>query len=663
MRTGFKRFFIFCLVWLSGISGAAFAQSETSDEGNVYRLPELSIDAERATYQSMISRPQDEISREAIELKPGKDPVDLIRSLNSSISGSHSLLGAILTPELRGFDGKHTKVLLDGCPINTPWNNTSSLSGFPLRRLQKITVAPGGSAMVYGPNVVAGAVNLTLPTAKDLEGLTLKQEYGGMGTRHQEFIYGRVAHQNEHLFGLFQDEYDGTRRYKTHGTGETRSDNKMFMYRGRVETDKGWIFKATLLESRGSISIPNFKERFEPWEMSHHDFVVEKNFANDQNLSLRYAKYRDFSRTQFYFDYNLSLASGTADPANDVTIDMKTYEILYNLKAGEKHHLTVGGQKQEIRDMGHTVKAKANNKWLDSTGFFISDSIEASERLNLHLVARSDESYDTDSETSWSINSDYQLNDSFNIGLGISRTVRFPNVQELYRGSKIFGNETLEPEKSDNLEFRLGYQINDNWQANLSRFTSDLENKIAQTITAAGGAIPGVGTLKANDAYYVNIDEAEIDGWEIGINGQIRKNLDAWLSYTRIDTADDKTRNVRLVAKPEFRFTGGTHYHNGKTSVMLTCEHQGKTRATQTFDTAGKATNYAEVEASTCFDLGIRQQFSKDFAVYVNIENLTDDDNIVLIQGSDAKNKAGLLMDPIYYRNGRRTVAGMELKF
>lgn len=662
MKSCFTRSFFLGLFLTSGILfSASFA--EEAAEPRIFNLPELSIDAERATYQSMIARPQDTVSREEIELKPGKDPVDLLRSMNSSISGNHSLLGSVMTPELRGFDGKHTKILLDGCPINTPWNNTSSLSGFPLRRLQKITVAPGGSALVYGSNVVAGAVNLTLPTARDLEGLTLKQEFGGMGTRHQEFIYGRVAHQNEHLFGLFQDEYDGTRRYKTYGTGETRSDNRMLMYRGRVETDKGWIFKATLLESKGSISIPNYKERFEPWEMSHHDFVVEKNFGNDQNLSLRYAKYRDFSRTQFYFDYDLTLASGTADPGNDVTIDMKTYEILYNFKAGKKHLLTVGGQQQQVKDVGHTVKAAVNGKWLDSSGFFISDSISASDHLNLHLVARSDESYGTDSETSWSISSDYRFSDRFNFGFGISRTIRFPNIQELYRGSRVLGNENLKPEESDNLEFRLGYLINDNWEANLTRFSAEMKNKISSTISAAGGVIAGVGTLKANDQYYVNIDEAEIIGWEIGINGQIRENLEAWLSYTRLETADDQTNDLRLVAKPDYRMTGGTHYKNGKTSVMLTCEYQGKTRATQTLDSAGKATNFPEVEASTCFDLGIRQQFSKDFAVYVNVENLTDDDNIVMVQGSDTKNKAGLLIDPIYYRNGRRTVAGIELKF
>ncbi|GEM_PF-5534173 len=89
----------------------------------------------------------------------------------------------------------------------------------------------------------------------------------------------------------------------------------------------------------------------------------------------------------------------------------------------------------------------------------------------------------------------------------------------------------------------------------------------------------------------------------------------------------------------------------------------GKTPGTRTLDTAGKAAAYPEVEASTCFDLGFRQQFTKDFAFYMNVENVTDDDNIVLIQGSDTKNKAGLLMDPIYYRNGRRTTAGVEVKF
>lgn len=648
---------VFCLA-----ATLASAQAQENIQPS-YQLPELAIDAERATYRDLIARPQDEISQRMIELKPTRDPVELLRSINPSITGAHSLLGAIYTPELRGFDGKHTKVMIDGNPMNTPWNNTSSLSGFPLRRLQKATVIPGGSALVYGPNGLAGAVNMTLPTAQDLEGLTFLQEIGGLGTRHQEFLYGNVAHQNEHLFGLFIDDFTGTRRYKTYGSGDNSSDNRMFMYRGRVETDSKWVFKATILESNGTLSVPNYMEKFTPWEMSHRDFVVEKDFGNDRNMIIRYSRYRDFSANQLFTDYTLTTPAGPINHADDVTIEMRTKEAIYNFPIGEKHYLSIGAQQQDIKDTGHSVKAKADGKWLDTKGFFVSDSISATDKLNLHLVARSDESFESDSETAWSANVDYKVTGRSNIGIGVSRTVRFPNVQELYRGSKVYGNELLKPEKADNLELRLSHQLNDNWKASLARFSSEIENKIAQTSTAAAATIAGVGTLKAKDAYSINIDEAKIAGWELGFNGKFNDMFDAWLNYSRLDTAEDKTNSLRLVAKPTYRMTAGTIFHQNKTSAMLSCEHQGPTKATQTIDSSGKATNYDSVEASTCLNLGVRQQVNKNFALYINIDNITDKDDIVLIQASDFKNKAGLLTDPIYYRNGRVFTFGAEVKF
>lgn len=656
-------------VW-SGIFIAMFVLTsmmvvaESEDRAQqAFRLPDLAIDAERATYQGLFERTQDAVMLEKIELKPYKDPVDLLRSLNPSITGGHSLLGAIMTPELRGFDGKHTKVLIDGCSINTPWNSSSSLSGFPIRRLQKATVVPGGSSLVYGPNGLAGAVNLTLPTARDLEGLTMVQEVGGDSARHEEYIYGEVAHQNEHLFGVFRDRYDGKRHYKTYGVGGNSSDNLMFMYRGRVETDSGWVFKATVLESEGSISIPNYKERFEPWEMSHHDYVVEKDFGNDRNLVLRYARYRDYSANQLYTDYTLAVASGTIDHSDDVTLKMETIEALYNFRPGKKHLVTIGAQQQKVKDVGHDMKAGIEGKWLDTKGYFISDSIAAGNKLDLHLVARSDESFESDSETSWSVAANYSLTSRLDIGAGISRTVRFPNIQELYRGKRIFGNENLDPEKSDNLEFRLGYQIDDDWKIAVARFDSDVENKITSITSAGAMVVAGVGTLAKGDSYFINIDKASQAGWEVSVDGKINQNFDAWLSYTRLDRAEDDTRNLRLVSKPEYKLVGGTIYHQGKLSAMLSCEHQSAIKATQTIDSAGKATDYDRVDSSTIFNLGLRHRFTDRFSMYIDIDNIADKDDVVLVQSSDIKNKAGLLMDPIYYRDGRRVTLGAEMKF
>ncbi len=52
-----------------------------------------------------------------------------------------------------------------------------------------------------------------------------------------------------------------------------------------------------MLESAGSISIPQLKERFS-LEMAH-DYVVEKDFARSQS-GAAYARYRYYSANQLY---------------------------------------------------------------------------------------------------------------------------------------------------------------------------------------------------------------------------------------------------------------------------------------------------------------------------------------------------------------------------
>jgi outer membrane cobalamin receptor len=650
------------LVMMACVSVSAQSNDEEISQV-VFSLPSLTIDAERATYQSIISRPNDEIDQQKIELLQKTNPVDLISKINPSVNFNHSLLGAITTPEMRGFDGRQTRVMLDGSPINTPWNGSSQLSGFPLRRLHKVSVVPGGAALVYGTSAMGGAVNFTLPTARNLPGLRLTQEVGSRGTRHQEFLYGKIAHQNEHLFGLFLDDYTGKKHYKTWGTAGNEFDNAMWMYKGRVDTDSGWTFKTTLLESHGEISIPNYLQRFEPWEMSHRDFVVEKGFANNQRLILRYSHYRDYSRSQPYTDYGLETKAGKADPADDVTVNMKNYEVLYNLPASQKHFITFGAQRQSVKDDGHAVKGGVANKWLDSTGYFINDSVTANDKLDLQVTARVDESFSNDSEFSWSVDADYKLSDKTGFGAGISRTLRFPNVQELYRGTRVYGNENLDPENAKNLEFRLRHFLNDNWETSLTRYISNVENMIAIGTAGAAMNIPGVGPVLAKDSYYLNIDKAEIQGWEFALNGSLNEKFDAWLSYTRFDRAQDKEKNLRLVSQPSYRMSVGTVFECKGFSAILSCAHQGKTPETRTVDSAGKSTVYEGLDAVTTLDLGLRHQFNDNFAVYLNVENLTDKKDAILVQGSDLKNKAGLLKDPLYYQDRRKTVVGMEVKF
>ncbi|MBP5469490.1 MAG: Plug domain-containing protein, partial [Candidatus Riflebacteria bacterium] len=120
-------------------------ENEITENNKMYVLPELSIDAERATFQALMRRPQDEIGSEKMQALPTHNPVTMLRSHNSSVTYGTGLAGATVTPRVRGLPSKYAAVTVDGVPINTPywWNSPSS--GFPVSRLKKITLSNTGS--------------------------------------------------------------------------------------------------------------------------------------------------------------------------------------------------------------------------------------------------------------------------------------------------------------------------------------------------------------------------------------------------------------------------------------------------------------------------------------------------------------------------------------
>lgn len=636
---------------------------EMTEADKTYVMPELSIDAERATYHALISRQQDEITPEQMEAAPTHNPVEMLRSYNSSVALGGGLGGATVSPSLRGLSSRYTNVTVDGMSVNTPWNWSSPLSGFPISRLKKIVVANSGSAMVYGQNTVAGNVNFVLPDGSDYEGFTLGFEVGGKGTRHMDVMYGFNDEKSQHLFGIFKDEYKGTRKF-TNGTSyKNEKDNTMFYYKGSFDLGHDWTFKTTIMDNDGSITVGDSwgdYEKFDPWKMSLYSYALVKEFNNDSNLTLRYARYNDYSKDVYYTDGTFSTVKNPGVEDGHTNVDMKTLEALYNFKAGEKNYINLGIQNQKVKDSHDSVSADYSNKEFDNTSFFVADSIRANDKLNIHLVARSDEDYESERDTSYSVNANYEFNNKFNLGLGYSHTVQLPTLQDLYMGGKggTYGNPDLENEKSNNFEARLGYKVNDKWDFNFTGYKYDIEDMVA---TKKAGDLGLTGKqwfrdrrgnnviLGATDNVKTNINEAEMTGFEFGARGKINDKFNLAMSYTRFSKAEDKQNHVRLTDIPEYRATLALEYHNGKDTATVSLSHQGEIKATQGYD---------KVDSSTVCDVYYRRQCNKDFAVYVKVANVGNDTSVILSQNRPSRSSR----ESYFYEDGRVITVGAELK-
>ena len=637
--------------------------NSTVDSGSTYVLPELSIDAERATYQALISRPQDEISSEKMQALPTHNPVTMLRSQNSSVTYGTGLAGATVTPRVRGLPSKYAAVTVDGVPINTPYWWNSPLSGFPVSRLKKITLANTGSAMIYGQNTAAGAINFVLPTGKDYEGFTLVQELGGNGTKHQEYMYGYSEAKSEQLFAIFKDEYDGNRHFDDGSVDNNRNDNTMIYYKGSFDLSHNWRFETTLMHNDGSVSCGDSWgdfERFDPWKMHLYSYKFIKTFNDTDNLSLRYSDYLDYSRDVYYTDSSLKTVDTTK--ANKQTeVKMKTLEALYNFKANDKNYINIGIQNQKAKDSHSDFSKDFQKKEFDNTSFFVADSIRANDKLNIHLVARSDEDYEGERNTSYSLNTNYDINDKFSIGIAYSHTFQIPTLQDLYAGGKsnTYGNPDLKNEESDSYELRLAYKINNKWNINLAGYKYEIDNMIS-TKTADELGLTGSQwfsdrngnpvVLANNTKVKTNINEAEIYGYELGVTGEINDKFNTWFSYTNFKKADDKSNNQRLDSTPDYRVTLGLGYKYNKTTASILISRQGETKATP---------GYKKLDSFTTADFYIREQIRRDFALYLKVANIGNNRHVIMQQYAPSRSRP----DAYFYEDGRIVSAGMELNF
>ncbi|MCL2724529.1 MAG: TonB-dependent receptor [Polyangiaceae bacterium] len=77
---------------------------------------------------------------------------------------------------LRGFDQRQIAVFIDGVPVYMPYDGQLDLSKLPVDMVERITVVKGSGSLLYGPNGLGGAVNITTRESTASPSLTLKTE-------------------------------------------------------------------------------------------------------------------------------------------------------------------------------------------------------------------------------------------------------------------------------------------------------------------------------------------------------------------------------------------------------------------------------------------------------------------------------------------------------
>lgn len=159
-------------------SAGSAAQPGESPSANAFGNSEVSGVPSKEVSAAVTVVTGDQIRAQQI-----RQAADALRSL-PGVDVSQSGSGAGLTQvRIRGAEGNHTLVLIDGVDASDPTGNEFDFSNLLADDIDRIEVIRGGQSGIYGSKAIGGVINIITRSGRGPLAVSARSEIGGYGTK------------------------------------------------------------------------------------------------------------------------------------------------------------------------------------------------------------------------------------------------------------------------------------------------------------------------------------------------------------------------------------------------------------------------------------------------------------------------------------------------
>ncbi|MFV5382501.1 TonB-dependent receptor domain-containing protein [Acinetobacter towneri] len=696
-----------CLALLGATSTAVFANTST-DATSTHQLSTIVVSA--AGFEQKIKDAPASItviSAEDLKNKRINSIADALVDVEGvDISPTAGKTGG-LNIRIRGMDAEYTLVLIDGRRQNstgdiTPNGFGESNNSFipPISAVERIEIIRGPASTLYGSDAIGGVVNIITKKvspewtgAVTLEG-TINPNYSDFGNQRSvdAYVTGPLI---QNLLGI-QLRGRKAERDQSHITPDANSDTELSQGNSPTKSDLETLGVRLTLTPNDNHDISAEYEQTEQWYDNSKGQLGTLGADGGYNSSQEYNREKvvlahtwrtDIGTLDSSISNTQTETAGRLIPARAQNLSktvtprlLESEDTIFDTKFTTQHfsghNITLGGQwwDASIKD-GLRVNKEVS---FDQLGLFAEDTWALTDSLALTLGLRFDD-HSTFGDF-WTPRAYlvWNANDNWTFKGGYSEGYKAPRLERLTNGiynvsgqgrNPVFGNPNLKPETSNNFELAAYFNNNDNFDANITAFYSQVEDKIVNgnaelkcdtdTNKAACEAfMDSIGTPWTMDYYKskgqtradswnvtrpTNAEEAEVYGIETGFNWEF---IPAWkfgLNYTWTETEikDSKLGNPPLNDTPEHIVNASLKWQAAdyvnlwargeyrSERARFTSTYENLTAANQkVYDELGDFKSYALFHIGSNFtvndnwDIGVAlyNVFDKDFTDYELID-------------------------------------------
>jgi outer membrane cobalamin receptor len=124
----------------------------------------------------------DVVTQQDIEVRNAQNASDVIRGIPGLEISQSGRRGSVAGIYMRGGESTYTAVMMDGIPLNE-FGGRFDFASLPADGLERIEVIRGPQSALFGPNAVAGVINLISRQGKGAPKFTALAEGGSYATR------------------------------------------------------------------------------------------------------------------------------------------------------------------------------------------------------------------------------------------------------------------------------------------------------------------------------------------------------------------------------------------------------------------------------------------------------------------------------------------------
>ncbi len=553
---------------------------------------------------------------------------DLLRSVPSIAVSRSGGPGQLTQIRMRGAEGNHTLVLVDGVEANElNFNGEFDYASLMAAGIERIEVLRGAQSALYGSDALGGVINII--TKGGHPGFRFEGAAEG-GSFAERQVTALLSGGTERVNGALSAGYYGTDgiNLSRFGTEKDGSRTLTFSGKGMAQLTDNFRLDATAryVASKSDTDAQDFN-----WPPTATEGLVIDT-ADKQKNDLFYGRVQgELSLFDGHWVQQGSVQYADTqreyiNPSDDLTGNHGSrlkfgYQSTVNFQTPSlldaDHHVTVAYQREQQRfvNRGAVPDALENQKRKEPQDSFIGEyRVGFADQVFLSAGVRHDDNRMFANATTYRLAAAWQLKETgtrFHASHGTA--VTNPGFFELFGFYPDFfiGNPNLKPEESKSFDVGIEQKFfDDKLTLDVTYFHANLENEIVTVFAGFSTTVENlVGTSKR-------------DGVEVMLSAQLTKNFSIGGSYTYTDSR--QPGGAPEVRRPKHmgNFNANYAFAGGRGNVNLDLSYNGKQLdnefASSTPETVVTLKDYLLVTLAASYRL------TDSLEIYGRVENMID---------------------------------------